>query len=324
MNFKRIPINQSYIVFIFFSLLLFACETDMIVDFELPEPEKKLVLQSTIAPFTPPYLSPFRVQLWSTLPILDTTKSKQLTDAQVIWYEDENIKDTLIFSSVIDGYTTPDFYFPELGKKYDIKVQREGFKSLSASCYIPDKVKISEVKILSLAGVDNDGLAYSAVSISFHDTERLSNFYEIIVTEVSNENAKFRLWTNDKIIANESYYPSILSFEKKMPNRLLFNDKQFNGNIKNIVLYFTPEQEISKGQQKIKFSYIDVYLRSVSEEYYKYFTTLIQHQYNQKGDFFYGLGEPLNVFSNVYGGYGIFAGFQNEAVTCIVDSVNFN
>lgn len=214
MFFKRFSINWFNIVIIL-SLLLFSCETDMIVDFELPEPEKKLVLQSTIAPFTPPYLSPIKVQLWSTLPILDTTKSKQLTDAQVIWYEDGNIRDTLIFSSVIEGYTTPDFYFPELGKKYDIKAHREGFKSLSASCYIPDKVKISEVKILSLAGIDNDGLAYSAVSISFHDPEQLSNFYEIIVTEVSNENAKFRLWTNDKIITNESYYPSILSFEKK-------------------------------------------------------------------------------------------------------------
>jgi hypothetical protein len=250
MNFKRIPINQSYIVFIFFSLLLFACETDMIVDFELPEPEKKLVLQSTIAPFTPPYLSPIKVQLWNTLPLLDTTKSKQIKDAQLIWYEDDNIKDTLIFNSEIDGYTTPDFYFPELGKKYDIKVHKEGFKSLSASCIIPDKVKISDVKILSLAGIDNDGLAYSAASISFHDPDQVNNFYEIIITEVSNENAKYRLWTNDKIITRESYYPSILSFEMKMPNRLLFNDKQIEDNSKKIVVYFTPEQEISKGQKK--------------------------------------------------------------------------
>lgn len=321
---KRFFLNQICFAYIFFSLLLFSCETDMIVDFELPEPEKKLVLQSTISPFTPPYLSPFKVQLWSTLPILDTTKSKQITDAQIFWYEDGNIKDTLMFSSEIDGYTTPDFYFPAIDKKYDIMVKREGFKSLFASCYIPDKVKIKEIKILSLAGIDNDGLAYSSVSISFQDPEPVNNFYEIIVTEVSNENAKYRLWTNEKIITNESYYPSILSFEKKMHNRLLFSDKQIKDDIKKIVVYFTPEQEISKGQQKIKFSYIDVYLRSVSEEYYKYYTTLIQHQYNQKGDFFYGLGEPLNAFSNVEGGYGIFAGFQNEALTCIVDSVNVN
>jgi len=107
-----------------------------------------------------------------------------------------------------------------MDKKYDIKVQREGFKSLFASCYIPDKVKIKEVKVLSLAGIDNDGLAYSSISISFHDPDQVNNFYEIIITEVSNENAKYRLWTNDKIITSESFYPSILSFDKKIIPRL--------------------------------------------------------------------------------------------------------
>jgi hypothetical protein len=293
----------------------------MELEINLPEPEKKLVLNSTFTSFTPPYIKPLQVKLWNSWSVLDTTHASQIKDAKVLWYENGRLLDSLIFDETLDAYTLKDFYFPVEKANYSIEVLKDGYKNISAQNSITPGVPIHDYTLIPFAGFNSDNLAYSSVLITFNDPGQTENYYEIIVTEVSNEKDKYQLWTNEKIITEEPWYPSVLSFESKLPQRLLFNDKQINGTEKQIVFYFTPEQVIDRGKLKIRYSIIDIFLRSVTAEYYNYFTTLLQHKYNQKGDFFYGLSEPLNVFSNVKNGYGIFAGFQNSAVTVEIDTL---
>lgn len=293
----------------------------MELEINLPEPEKKLVLNSTFTSFTPPYIKPFQVKLWNSWPVLDTTQASQIKDAKILWYENGRLLDSLIFDETLEAYTSKEFYFPAEGAIYSIDVLKDGYQKISAQNSIPPNVPIQEYQLVPFAGFNSDNLAYSSVSITFNDPGQTENYYEIIVTEVSNEKDKYQLWTNEKIITEEPWYPSVLSFESKLPHRLLFNDKQINGTVKQIVFYFTPEQVIDRGKLKIRYSIIDIFLRSVTAEYYDYFTTLLQHKHNQKGDFFYGLSEPLNVFTNIENGYGIFAGFQNSAVTVEIDTL---
>lgn len=309
------------LIFCFFAFISWSCQTDMELEIELPEPKKKLVLNSTFTSFTPPYVKPLQVRLWNSWPVLDTSQAKQITDAKIFWYENDQLLDSLYFDDILNAYTLKEFYFPVEGANYSIEILKDGYKNISAQNSIPPGVPIQDYKLVSFAGLNNDNLAYSSVSITFNDPEHTENYYEIIVTDVSNEKNKYRLWTNEKLIAEEPWYPSVLSFDSKLPQRLLFNDKQINGTEKQIVFYFTPEQVIDKGKLKIRYSIIDIYLRSVTAEYYRYYTTLLQHKYNQKGDFFYGLSEPLNVFTNVENGYGIFAGFYNNAVTIEIDTL---
>ncbi len=42
---------------------------------------------------------------------------------------------------------------------------------------------------------------------------------------------------------------------------------------------------------------------------------MIQHLYENTEDVLYGMAEPLNVYSNIENGYGLFAGFNHHIVT---------
>ena len=117
------PLKMSYIktikFIIFYPLFLVfstSCNTDIIIDSDLPNTESKLVLNATFSTFTPPYLSPFKVELLSSLPILDTTTLKPITDATMLWIENDSVIDTLKYNNQVGAYTANEFYFPKIDK----------------------------------------------------------------------------------------------------------------------------------------------------------------------------------------------------------------
>ncbi len=238
MNYFNIILNRV-LIFCFFTFIFWSCQTDMALEIELPESKKKLVLNSTFTSFTPPYIKPLHVKLWSSLPVLDTTRAEQITDAKIFWYENDRLTDSLYFDERLDAYTLKGFYFPVEGVSYRIEVLKDGYKKISAQNFIPSSVPIHDYTLVPFAGLNNDNLAYSSVALTLNDPGQTEDYYEIIVTEVSREENKYQLWTNEKIITEELWYPSVLSFESRLPQRLLFNDKQFNGSQKQVVFYFT-------------------------------------------------------------------------------------
>lgn len=315
-------ITNKYYVSLFIAFLfvsLYSCDTEIAI--EIPEPEKKMVVHSLFTPFTPPYASAFKLQLWSSYPILDTTKAKQIADAEVLLYIDGIISDTLHFNDSFGGYTNAGFSFLKEGGNYGIRISKSGYQSVSAINSIPFEVEIENLEVNGLAGIDEFKSAYSSVSITFHDPVEIQNFYEIIISSAGNQHERYRLWTTEKIITEESYYPSILAFDKKKPKRLLFNDKLINGEKRNVIVYYEPPQRENPDHRWINYHFIDIQLRSVTEAYYNYYTSLIQHSYSQEEDILYGMGEPIDVHGNIKGGYGLFAGFSSDLKTCFIDTV---
>ena len=53
-----------------------------------------------------------------------------------------------------------------------------------------------------------------------------------------------------------------------------------------------------------------VVLRSVSESYYRYKKMLPEHLNAQQYDFWQGQGDPVEMFTNIEGGYGIFGAYS--------------
>jgi hypothetical protein len=258
------------------------------------------------------------VKLWESAPILDTAASVQIQDAEVLWFENGILVDTLSYKDKSNGYTVPYFYFPEVGKEYSIMISKEGYFPLSASCIVPQKVNIDSLSIIALAGMNDEKSAYSAVTLTFHDPENEENYYDFVISDAGER--YYRLWTSEQIITQEAYYPSDLALEQKKPKRLLFNDSTFDGKEKTIVLYYEPPQQEDFNKRWISTHFVFVELRSVTKEYYKYFTSVIQNQNSREGDLFYGLGEPLNAYTNVENGYGIFAGYNADGQSIRVDS----
>lgn len=88
-----------------------------------------------------------------------------------------------------------------------------------------------------------------------------------------------------------------------------------------MAFYYFSSQVLDAGIHILSWDLISVQLRNVTKEYYDFRSTLLYNTYNQVENMIYGTGEPMNVYSNVENGYGIFAGFNNSIVTMQLDSL---
>ena len=261
------------------------------------------------------------MELTSNVNILDTSNFKTIIpNAQVILYEDNIIIDTLNYIDTAGYYVSS--VFPETGKEYKLVVSATGFNDVTCSDFVPEKVLIDTASVINFAGTDEEGHPFSEITLSFKDPINSVNYYELIVSDIGSYDAYY-LRANDNIITSESYYPSTLMFDAKRPTFLPFKDLDFNGTTKELKIYYSPPYYINvDGDDETSYissHLIDVHLRSVTEEYYKFRTSFLQHLNNKRGDILFGMNEPLNVYTNVTNGYGIFAAYQTNTISLEVE-----
>ena len=286
---------QKKTIFILLIFIISSCTKEISID--LPKKEPKLVINSFFIPFTTPNPKSFNVKVNQSSPLLDTTTMKAITDATVIISSGNQI-DTMKYNDSLKYYDLG-FTFPETGKNYELKVIKSGFKTVISNDIVPSKVKMTSYEVNPIAGTNDCGSIYSEITINFNDPANEKNFYEV---EIIEDTTTYQIFSNDNIITSESYYPSLLSFDAKNPEYLLFNDSYINGEKHELrIFYYPPLYEDPDGRY-IKDQVVFLHFRSVSENYYKYKTSLLQHLYRQQGDILYGTGEPVNVFSNIENG----------------------
>ncbi len=303
--------------FVILVLLLFSCTKE--IEIEIPENQHKLVVYATIVPLTFPMPKDLGVVLQSSKHIFDTSTTF-IDDAEVLYYENSILKDTLIYNDTLNTYVISESMsdYPIAGNTYSIKIIKEGYDTITASTTIPSKVNITDTVITPIAYFDETGSVFSEIAITFTDPANETNYYELAVSDIAfsydNPDDFYELSTNDKIITSESYYPSLMRFDVNKPKYLLFTDKEINGKEHILNIYYTPPQRESD-KRYISAHYISIHLRNVTKEYYKFKTTMIQQLYSRQEDILYGTGEPLNVISNIKNGYGLFASFNNDIVS---------
>lgn len=314
---------KNLIMLIIIVCAIFSCSKDKEIEIEIPKQTPKLVVYSTLTQLDYTKVKTLEIDIKSSLHIFDNSESK-ITDAEVLYYENDILKDTLVYSSYWGSYmltnqTIDDI--PKVGNTYSVKIKKEGFETVTAKTTIPPKVNIIDTNITSIAYIDEEGVAVSEINLTFNDPEDQINYYEIAVSDIAfsydSLDGYYDVLTYESIITSESYYPSLISFDVDKPNFLLFNDKTINGNECNLKIYYTPPQYLSENRY-IRKHYVSLQLRNVTEEYYKYKTTMLLHLYNNNEDVLYGMGEPINVLSNINNGYGLFAGFNNEIVSFLI------
>lgn len=305
------------IIIIIASFFIVCCTKQIEID--IPHEKPKLVVYSTIVPFTLPSPKILELMLQSSAHIFDSI-ANNIGDATVLYYENDILKDTLQYVDSSQTYHISHSIsnYPIVGNTYSIVIIKEGFDTLCCSTKIPSKVLITDTTILPVAYRNETGDVYSEISITFTDPADEENFYEIAVSDVAfkydNPLDYYELFTYENIITSESYYPSVLNFEIRQPKYLLFSDKTFNGTEKTIRFFYIPPQ--LEGEERFIIPhYISMHLRNVTEEYYTFKTSMIHHINSNTETVLYGMGEPLNVLSNITNGYGLFAGFNNDIVT---------
>lgn len=270
-----------------------------------------------------PIASNLIIDLQSSTHIFDTTRKDIINNAIVVFYRNDTIIDTLDFDVENKNYIISKEMsdYPEIGDKCSLVIQHEDYATISSSTSIPNIIKILDSQIVPVAFFDEYDAPYSEATITFSDPKEQINYYEIIVSGITEEVDSYKeLTTNNKVITSEPYYPSLFEFDKTKPKRLLFSDNLINGTTTSVNVFYLAPYKISETRY-IPQHYVTIHLNNVTEEYYKNQTTFIQHINTLQENILYGSGEPNIVYTNINNGYGVFAGYNSDKFSHKIDSI---
>jgi hypothetical protein len=299
---------KKYIVILGLGIIatLFACEkSEKIEDFPLYPP--KLVVNS--------YLhadSTLSIHLSKSLSVLDNAELKNVDDASIDLYEDNSYLATLNTSDGDGNYLYNHILKP--GSEYSIEAKSTKLGTAKANTMVPKKVTIKEYEISTF---DNDdwGKEYK-FSITFDDLPELGDYYMLGIAVIKVDSF---IAGTDTIV--EEYHSSNVylssssnpASDEIVGGTIFFKDEFFNGKTYTI---------------DVNAAYVDDYayklkliaeLYTLSEANYKYRKSLAKF-YDSSGNPF---AEPVQVFNNIEGGYGIFGGQNVHRDTITIAGNNY-
>jgi hypothetical protein len=284
------------------------------------------VVQASLYPYIQNSTKKLALQVQRTAAMNDTAKTRYIKDALVLYYENNQLRDTLTYSDSLKKYVIANkaMEYPIQGNTYSITVEKQGYATVRANTIIPSVVPLSKIEVLPVAYFDETHSAYSEITLHFTDPNAQTNFYEIVATgnfSLYRDFPDYTVHTNDKIITGESYYPTLQELKNTGLTSLLFKDVNIQGKQVQLKMYYVPPQMIKGGKRYISQHILHVYLRNVSEAYYKHQTTLIEQVDKNSENILYGQSEPMQVYSNIENGYGLFAGYNYSIQTTSIPEI---
>jgi hypothetical protein len=273
-------------------LILTSCTSD--ADFNIPANRGKLVLNSLITPS-----EPITVDISPSVPITEGFYP-EIKDATVLLYENDIFIDTLTYTG--DRKYKTD-YMPQPGATYTLVVDAPGYKQIRATDIVPElTMKAENVTNISYEYPTISKGGYIMGRLDFDltdDSETEVNYYEtnVLIKQSWNGNVRWHItyyWVSNEVVSRPEDGPS--------PNSLLFTNKVFQGKTVHFSIFVASE----------KCPYLKI--RKISPAYYEYKNTWYLHAYNKtwrtEDDDGYFKGDPVKMFTNVEGGYGIFAAYS--------------
>jgi Domain of unknown function (DUF4249) len=280
---------------IIFLVFLYSCTK--VIEIDLPMTDSKVVVNSL---FTDS--KQIKVHLSKSINVLDNT-IPVINDATIILLKDNAVTDTLFYN---EGY-----YFShisaEIGKEYSLIISVPGMDSVICRDIIPKKTILQSYNLTTSVMTDEDGFIINELQLDFQDFAG-PNFYEVdLKAENLLNNNMVGLWfkkNSDPVITSTG----LLDYN---PGTLIFTDKMFDGKSCSVKVYYaiTP----GEGDYKLKITF-----RSISESYFKYKEKQFAYLFSLDSDIFSGMSEPIQLYSNIKGGYGIFAGYSSDEKVIIV------
>ncbi|HEY0652458.1 MAG TPA: DUF4249 family protein [Chryseosolibacter sp.] len=270
-----------------------ACE--MVTEIQIPNEPATPVLNAAINPD-----SAWSINLSWARNILDSSSFTYITNAAVT-ITDEGGSTVATLSYEHDGRYTSDGK-PETGKTYTVIADIPNFGKITSTARVPLVPKISNgaSRIVTF-----DNAPQGFFSIWVEDDAAEKNFYEISLMQISEyqdgETQELRRMFFP--IYAQSDHPAltnILPYESSF----LITDNLFSG--KQIELRLKTEAGTYPAG---KSRGVAICVRSVTEDYFNYVTTLkLQYKLDQDP-----LAQPLDVKTNIQGGLGFFGAFTQSA-----------
>ncbi|GEM_PF-2503198 len=315
-------------IYILVFLLTFFSSCNRKIDFDFPDVEPAIVINSIITPE-----SPISVNISAVMPIaedsytvvydtvaigtiysLHVPKPKYcIEDASVLIYEDGVLLCSLEYTE--DGYYISDKY-PKVGSTYTLIVNAPGYKECKATTTLYNMPVLSNMSFRDTVSVDQEGYPLSKLSFTITDNDPNCNFYEMSCRAVSDKYNVEYDWVyfnksrnTDKVLTQSESLP----FNDRV---LLFTDKYFSNSSYNLDVIYSYMTYVAMAKYDLEIT-----VKAISESYYEYRRSRIMQDYQEEG-LFENLanGEtlssiPVDIYSNIENGYGIFASYSTMTDT---------
>lgn len=228
-----------------------------------------------------------------------------LDGAEIKVYENGHLR---IIDFIEDnGYYISNFY-PENGNFYYIEVWKDNKKLVTAYDTIPYSTAIEKPEWRFPVGMIDEWTMAGLVSFRFTDDSKSKNYYEIMIAKYNND-----VLDHNYIIEINNEFISLNTDRSWLDIRsILFSDSLIQGKTVNVEI----KTQGSERQPPV------VILRNVSYNYYRYRQRLPVHQFLQGKerdiDLSFFRGEPIDMFTNIDGGLGVFVAYNQDIKECLV------
>lgn len=303
---------KQFSAFILLTVLLSSCEKE--VEIAKKDSNKCIVANALITEN-----QPIEVMVSRGIDYVGGRNSLAMNNANLFVYHN----DTLL--EEINGTNDGGFYYtsvvPKANETYTIKVDCQHYPTATATATIPNPVQIEVLQADSvhvyLDDYYSDYESYSNVVVSITDTTSDLRYYLITATGYycpnnnpdtikthsltlicNNATAKTTSMTD---ILNHMFESSDVE-HVQTKEYILLSNKDWHGSSATISFEVRHSSAIPP----------DINVMSFTEDYYKYFIAKEYLKNSDDEDFMFS--EPVNVYSNVHNGLGLFAGY-NMATT---------
>ncbi|HEX2970648.1 MAG TPA: DUF4249 family protein [Bacteroidales bacterium] len=241
---------------------------------------------------------PLKVQV-SLAEKLDTNKLTLAVNSEISLYIDGSYVEKLLpdssglffSSSVVEPLRT-----------YSLDVKVPGHETIICSESLPSPSPILNIVHTSRAGKDEEGVVYPSVSVTFKTNPTAKQFYELVVWAL-HERYKQAIYLEkitDPVLQNEGLPLTIFSNE-------IIRDSIYTMTIN----YFTGGASAGTNIPWHTDLYpLIIELRSCTSSYYKFVKQKYLYETGLDFDILSTSANAFQLFSNIPGGYGIFAGYS--------------
>lgn len=313
---KILHINNIFCLVALLALFS-ACEKE--ITLEQKEVPQKLAVLCNFSPD-----EPFSIQLSKSQSLrAGNSPNNIIENANVEICADnvimERINPTMMSPSDAGTKFMSEQVVPMIQKTYTLKIDVDGVESITATSTIPNAVQISHATVGQIDVFETDEFETTGyevrAAITLEDKENEENFYQVNfyqeLLSFGNSVGQDPIKTIVPSYGFASIDPLLTNNFNRIDQGVLFKDLMFNGTTKELL--FEPIFYFDQGESEP--INIIMELRTVSKEYYQYYTSV----YRQTSQTNVPFSDPTIIFSNINNGYGIFAGYSKDQVVTPVE-----
>ncbi len=274
-----------------------SCEKRLKVDM-VQEPQK-LVLHSVVTQD-----SLIEVQVTKSIGITDP-ESNNINDnqyvpqARVVVFENEAAVETLSYNPLNKKFKAVTTRM-SAGKNYRITAEATGYTAAQGKASLLPVVPVDNVFFKKNARMNEDGDWMDEVKIVFTDPVNTDNYYRVYIKSYNGNDAGC-IKATDIDIEDLNGDGIINPLGCISPGELIVSDKNFNGLAKTLVLY------VRNGRLVVNRNrYPYLLLQQISKDFFLFTKSLALVKNIQDNPF----AEPVNLWTNITNGYGIFTGIS--------------